>query len=81
LETAAAKVLGHNILVERLAMTSTEVELARLEMAIAEVLRAIAEITAARETMARELGAIRTPPRGGTSRLQMIVVSVYYRWP
>jgi hypothetical protein len=64
LETAVAEVLTHNILVERLAMTTTEVELARLEMAIAEVLRAAAEITAARETMARELAAIRTRPRG-----------------
>jgi hypothetical protein len=64
LETAVAEVLTHSILVERLAMTTTEVELARLEMAIAEVLRATMEITAARETMARELAARRTRPRG-----------------
>jgi hypothetical protein len=57
LETVVAEVLTSSILVERLAMTTTEVELARLEMAIAEVLRATAEITAAGETMARELAA------------------------
>jgi hypothetical protein len=43
LETAVAEVLTHSILLERLAMTTTEVELARLEMAITEVLRATSE--------------------------------------